>query len=429
MATLVETLSSISSNMDALIDFAVSNETLSKDFEEYLIKNEIKIERQNELNDCLINYILDEKMQNNTRVLDYFQQENPNADKKILAAFKNSFKSIFRVNKILKNAYSCTCLANEKDFELIPLVKMTNLRGIGLYDFIKARIIEIEGVFYLLEIFDCFGQFREYFANVETVKCLVKYPESQTIYNEEKLKELQKSTKLFTEKFKETFGEDEIITTNALADDFIKEFNLLVEGKIQNISKEKYVGNDVLNTDTENIFRYFELNENTEDDFIKNAAGGFSNSKKPYDIGFFADNNSGLYIIPFLGTFNEILKTNSLETVENAKDCVKYFITSDKVSPNLIIKKEKEFKNFIPLINRVFEKDFKDTREIISFFKEDWLIQNKFSPTMVLYSSKTFEKMINYKEEKEEEISSNIGRNELCPCGSGKKYKNCCIAK
>jgi preprotein translocase subunit SecA len=22
--------------------------------------------------------------------------------------------------------------------------------------------------------------------------------------------------------------------------------------------------------------------------------------------------------------------------------------------------------------------------------------------------------------------SNNIGRNDLCPCGSGKKYKNCC---
>ena len=22
-----------------------------------------------------------------------------------------------------------------------------------------------------------------------------------------------------------------------------------------------------------------------------------------------------------------------------------------------------------------------------------------------------------------------IGRNDLCPCGSGKKYKNCCLRK
>ena len=62
MAGLIETLNSISSTMDALIDFAVNDKDLSKDFENFLIKNEINIERQNELNDCIINYILDEKM-------------------------------------------------------------------------------------------------------------------------------------------------------------------------------------------------------------------------------------------------------------------------------------------------------------------------------------------------------------------------------
>ena len=423
MARPVETLNLISKTMDELIDFTVNDETLSKDFEEYLIKNEIKIEKQNELNDCLINYILDEKMQDRTRVLDYFLLKNMDADKNIVSAFKKSFKSVFRVDKILKNAYNCICLANEKDFELIPLVKMTNLRGIGLYDFIKARIIELDGAYYILEIFDCFGQFREYHANVETVKCLIKYPESQTMYNDKKLAELQKSTKLFNEKFIETFDTDEIVTTNTLADEFIKEFNLLVEEKTENISKEKY-------TNCESNFSYFELNKNTEDDFIKNATGGSGTSEKAYNIGFFADINSGLYIIPFLGTFNEILKQNSLENIENAKECVEYIITSDKVSPNLLIKKEKEFENLIPLINKVFDQNFKDIREVIGCFKEDWLTFNKFSPTMVLYNSKTFEKMIGYKEEKENrETVPAAGRNEPCPCGSGKKYKNCCLLK
>ena len=103
---------------------------------------------------------------------------------------------------------------------------------------------------------------------------------------------------------------------------------------------------------------------------------------------------------------------------------------SDKVSPNLLIKKDKEHKNFIPLINNVFNQNFKDIREIIGCFKEDWLIFDKFSPTMVLYNSKTFEKMIGYKEEKEnKETPPSAGRNEPCPCGSGKKYKNCCLLK
>ncbi len=423
MAGLIETLSLISKTMDDLIDFTVNDEALSKDFEAFLIKNEIKIEKQNELNDCLINYVLDEKMQDRTRVLDYFLIKNPSCNKDIISAFKKSFKSVFRIDKILKNAYNCTCLANEKDFELIPLVKMTNLRGIGLYDYIKARIIELDGAYYILEIFDCFGQFREHHANIETVKCLIKYPESQTFYNNVKLIELQNSTKLFNQKFMETFGKDEIIISNTQADEFIKEFNLLVEGKIDKIPKEKYA-------DYKGDFRYFELNKNSEEDFIKNATGGFGTSEKPYDIGFFADTNSGLYIIPFLGTFNEILRQNSLENIENAKKCVEYIMLSDKVSPNLLIKKDKEHKNFIPLINNVFNQNFKDIREIIGCFKEDWLIFDKFSPTMVLYNSKTFEKMIGYKEEKEsKEAAPSAGRNEPCPCGSGKKYKNCCLLK
>ena len=41
MAGLIETLNSISSTMDALINFAVNDKDLSKDFENFLIKNEI----------------------------------------------------------------------------------------------------------------------------------------------------------------------------------------------------------------------------------------------------------------------------------------------------------------------------------------------------------------------------------------------------
>ena len=49
---------------------------------------------------------------------------------------------------------------------------------------------------------------------------------------------------------------------------------------------------------------------------------------------------------------------------------------------------------------------------------------------MALYNSKTFEKMIGFEEEMENKAAhtGNIGRNEPCPCGSGKKYKNCCMA-
>ena len=45
---------------------------------------------------------------------------------------------------------------------------------------------------------------------------------------------------------------------------------------------------------------------------------------------------------------------------------------------------------------------------------------------LVLYNSKTFEKLTGM-ENRSENPYENTGRNELCPCGSGKKYKNCCL--
>lgn len=45
-------------------------------------------------------------------------------------------------------------------------------------------------------------------------------------------------------------------------------------------------------------------------------------------------------------------------------------------------------------------------------------------------SQKQLEQMINqYKNSHTPKVREfkKIGRNELCPCGSGKKYKNCCL--
>ncbi len=386
MAPIPEIMNLISQNISTMIDFAVEDETLSADFEQFLTKNNINIQKQSDIENCLIGYVLDEKMQNNTRVLDYFMQKNPDCNKKIINALKNSFISIFKINKILKNAYSAYCLANEKDFELIPLVKMVNLRSIGLYDFIKARMIESDGVFYLLEIFECFGEFREYNANIEAVKCLIKYPKSQIMYNDEKLKDIKTNVEKFYKKFIENFECDEIVTSNTLADGLLKELNGIIEtDSAVKLEKGKYCINNIEPG-------FFEIKG--DDDFLNNAAGGFSTSKEPYNVGFFMDKDSGLYIIPFLGTFNEILKVNSLDTIKGAVDCIKYIMASDKVSPNLIIKKANEYKNFIPLISKVFDLDFKDIREIIGYFKADWQQGEMFSPIISLYNSKAFEKII-----------------------------------
>ena len=105
-------------------------------------------------------------------------------------------------------------------------------------------------------------------------------------------------------------------------------------------------------------------------------------------------------------------------------------IGGTKYNRKEIIKKTKEYKNFLDLINEALGTNFKDIREILGRHKAEWSTSQRFSPTMALYNSKTFEKMIGFEEEMENKAAhtGNIGRNEPCPCGSGKKYKNCCMA-
>ena len=77
-------------------------------------------------------------------------------------------------------------------------------------------------------------------------------------------------------------------------------------------------------------------------------------------------------------------------------------------------------------MNSALETSFNSTSQVLERFKG---IENtKFSPMIVLYNSKVFGEILGLKEEDDMPKYENIGRNDPCPCGSGKKYKKCCGA-
>lgn len=414
---VIETTECISKTMDNLIDFIVKDEFLGNQFENYLIKNKIEIQKESELNIVLIDYILEGKLDDGIRVLDYYVSKNPSCDKKTVNALKESFISIFKIEKIEKNHYVTFCTASEKNYTLIPLVKTTNLRGIGLYDFIKARIIEIDNNFYLLEVFDCISAYKEYFAYLETTKALIRNPKIAVKNNAEKFLELKKSIMSFHSSFVECFGGDEIIVSNKKADELLEKFHQFHTGEIDKIDVE-----DIKDEIKE--YKYFDIEEFNNENFLLNAKEGFSNSNETYDIGFYSDFDTGLYIIPFLGTFNQILSKN--ENIKGKDDCIKYILTNDKIPPNLLRKKQNEYHNFIEIINKTMNKDFSSIEDVIEFYKSDYKENQRLSSVSVLYNSKAFSKVLGHNETKE---NKTIGRNDPCPCGSGKKYKKCCLNK
>ena len=413
MTGIVETVENISLVMDKLIDFVVSDTKLSGEFEKFLIKNKIEIQKESDLNSVLIDYLFEEKMENGQHVLDYFEEKNPNVDKNIIFALKNAFVSVFKINKISKNSYLSYDLASENDFTLTPLVKTTSLRGLGLYDYIKARVIELSGNFYLLEIFDVFGSLKEYEANFEAVKSIIKNPKIAVLNNKEKLKEIKISIKSFHSSFIECFNKNEIITSNKNIDELLNNFYKFHKGEIEKVEFEP------LKDDFD--YKFFEIQE-FKNNILLNAASGFS-SDNEYDIGLYSDCELGLFLIPFLGSFNEILKGKEIEQKEAL---IKEFLLNDKIPPSILIEKNKEFTDFIDIINKTLDCSFSSVDEIVDIYKQNYKDKMRLSSVSILYNSTIFSKILGHKEEN---VKKQIGRNDPCPCGSGKKYKKCCLLK
>ena len=157
MPSIVDSLNLISKTMESILDFVANDEVLSKDFQQYLEINNIQIETEKDFNNIIIQYMLDMKMQNGLRVLEYYRRNNQTYEE-IISALENSVCSVFKIDKILTNAYEATCLTSNAKVTLIPMVKMSHLKQIGRFDNISARIIELDNTQYILEIYDVISE-------------------------------------------------------------------------------------------------------------------------------------------------------------------------------------------------------------------------------------------------------------------------------
>ena len=68
--------------------------------------------------------------------------------------------------------------------------------------------------------------------------------------------------------------------------------------------------------------------------------------------------------------------------------------------------------------------------ELIKEYKSEYLKYKLYSSATILYCSNAFSKVFDdistAEEEQAKPVIEKVGRNEPCPCGSGKKYKHCC---
>lgn len=419
---ILEDLKEINDVIKELAEFIQNDEFVKPDFEEY-----IKTVNGMNLQSACFNYIFERNLDNKSILTLYLENTKkvPASTKKIVKALMASMSSIFEVKRVLQNGFDLNNIINEKNYSVVSLVKMTSFRGIGAGQYVVARIFKFEKAYYLLEISGVLPSSRKDDALRYSVAKIIQNPELVYFDNPEKQKEIEKNVKEIYDKFIEFFGKDEVVTTNKFADDLIGAFNDFAEGG------EKIDIQDKIQLPE--TYKFFDVSEfnNSYDNFLENSLGGFSSHKETYDVGIIFDKELGLYAVPFFETFNKVFE--NFESVENAKACVEFFLQNDKFSANIIKRVAGCHENFMDVVNKLLNANY-TLDELLQHYKSRYLENKIFSSTTVLYKSKAFSKTLGIIEEDIEKPSlegidlSKIGRNDPCPCGSGKKFKKCCGA-
>lgn len=428
MTTVIEKINSISQVMGDLINFVQTDKDVKPDFEEYLTTIGMKNATDAQLQSISLPYIFERNIEMKS-IPEMFLEKTKKITKYPRAVIKglmDSFSSIFEVKKILKNGFELYNLVNEKTYTVISLVKMTHFRGVGIGQYVIARIFEFESEHYLLEISNVLAASQKDDAMRYAIAKIIQTPELVYKDNSQKQKDIEKQVKKLYKKFIDLFDSEEIMTTNKHTDDLIGMFNEYAENN-KKIAKEDFESK----IQAPEAYRFFAVKEfnNSYENFLENSLGGFSSHADIYDVGIVFDEELGLSAIPFYQTFCKIFDSKDYTSIENYEKCVEHFLITDGISANTLKRVEAKHPNFMKVVNKIF--DTKMTfDELLEKYKPQYLKQKIFSSTTVLYESKTFASTLGYIEDTENKPkfdAENIGRNEPCPCGSGKKYKKCCM--
>ena len=414
--TVIDKINEINNIVKEIFEFTQSNDTVKADFTEYLATIGAKNISLNQMEKIFLPYIFERRI-NGKSILDMFKEEKGSTA--VLESFIKAQSSIFEIKKILKNGFELYNLINEKTYTVLSLTKMTSFRGIYAGQYIAARIFELDGEYYVIEISSVLSHSQKEEAYRYAVMKLVHTPRLLYLDNPEKEEEIKATIAEMYQKFIKTFDKDIILTTNKHADDIIGAFN---EGEEVDLSDK---GCDV------EAFKFFHVKEldNNYSNFLENSMGGFSSHNEVYDVAVIFDEKNGLYAIPFYQTFCKIFEDKT--QVENAKACVEYFLTNDSIPNTILDKVSTQYPNFMEVINEFMGTNY-TYEELVKKYKSDYFEYKIYSSATILFCSNAFSEIFEYISEpktQQQVVMGKIGRNEPCPCGSGKKYKNCCGGK
>ena len=410
---VIEKITEINEVLKDIFTFTQENDMVKADFNEYLATIGSKNIPLNQMEKIFLPYVFERKL-NNHFILDLYLETGKN--KEIAEALLDAQASIFEIKKILKNGFELYNLINEKTYIVSSLTKMTNFRGVYAGQYISGRIFKLKDEYFIVEISSVLSHSQKTEAYRYAVMKLIQNPRALYFDNPEKEEEIKNTVSEMYKKFIKSFEKDIILTTNKHADDIIGAFN---EGEEIDLSDK------ASNMEAYKFFHVKEL-ENNYSNFLENSMGGFASHNETYDVAVIFDKDKGLYAVPFFETFCHIFEDK--DSVENAKQCIEYFLANDSIPDTILNRVADKYSNFMDVINETLETKF-TLQTLLEKYKSEYLNNTIYSSATVLFCSKAFSEVfdiISLPKEEKPVITQKVGRNDPCPCGSGKKFKNCC---
>lgn len=413
--------------MNKIFGYINTNLNLKKDLDDYYNMAGISKDNKRQLSNYTINYIFERRLNKKT-IFDYALagMNNINAEERaLIKTLNNSVDGIFEVRKITHSNFELFNIINEKAYTVKPMEKMVKFRNLSVGHFLFARILHLDNEYFLYHVVDHITYPKRVVAFQIAISRLAQNPSLFYFDNPEKLKELKDNSKNLTDKFEKLFKSKVVTTSNKSADALIGFLNEYIETKKKPADTKVKKHLAPLETST-----YFDIEELKEGkNLLLEAKKGFSSQNKEYNISLIADEKSGLQVVPFLDVFLSVFEKDNYQEIPNYKNCVEKFITTKQITPiALEMANEKYPETFLTRVNEILGTEFQNLDEILQKYKQFHLDNPYTSSTLTLYSSYAFKRLISVLDEAEEKSkpTEKVGRNDLCPCGSGLKYKKCC---
>ena len=431
METQQSQISLIADITDKLIDFMTSEPDIKEDYEDFTLTIAAKQLSREEVRARTITYLFTRQLQNKS-VFDIFLEKQRNLtdkEKEAVRALSSVITGVFKINKILKNGFEMYNLINEKTYTGYVLGTMTSYRTAYPGSFIYCRLCKLDGEYFICDVRALTGADKTGGAQRYAVSKIIENPDNVFIDNPDKLEEIKTHIKNFEIKFHECFSSDEVVTTNKAADDLINAFNDYCETGNEKI--KELVANGIEKPQNSGYFPTKDFHFSV-DDFAKKSVAGFSANGEKHDVGLVYVSGAGMFAIPFYATFCKIFESENYKEIPHYDSCVENFLKNTKIPAVILDRINQKYPSFSKIVSEILGEDL-TLEQIAGKYKPNKNNLPTIAPAAILYSSKVFAELMESelaqeeKENREEQITQKVGRNDPCPCGSGKKYKKCCM--